>query len=98
MTTKRTPEQIDRAFALADCFCFEIVSETGVPCDTDDEDRRSPVDAEQHEVASIASAAPGFRLAVEWLVERGLATVGKDAAGEFVVLARIEAEREDAAA
>lgn len=87
--TQHTPEQIARAFALADCFCFEIVSETGVNYDTDDEDRRGPVDAEQMEVPSIELAAPGFRLAVQWLMDRGLATVGQDETGEYVVLAKI---------
>lgn len=87
MTSDRTHEQIDRAFLLADNFCFEIVEGTGVNVDHGDGGiHRAPVTAELHEVHRIADAAPGFQLAVEWLVSRGIATVNGDGSGEYVTL------------
>lgn len=82
-----TPDQIGRAFEIADQAMFELLNSEGVPGD----EHRTVfgfVDESCQEVASLAEASPAMRKAFEWLRERGYVELGEDKDGECVNVSR----------
>lgn len=82
-----TPEQIARAFEIADEAMFELLESEGVPGD----EHRTVfgfVDEGCQEVTSLAEASTALRETFEWLRQRGYVELGSDGNGEFVNVVR----------
>jgi len=82
-----TPEQIARAFEIADEAMFELLESECVP---HDEFRTvlGLTDDGQLEVKTLAEAAPAIQEAYEWLHPRGYVELGQDKDGEFINVIR----------
>jgi hypothetical protein len=85
--TAPTPEQIARAFEIADEAMYELLDTEGVPCD----EHRTAfglVDDCSQEVTTLAEACPALQEAFEWLRDRGYVELGQDKNGEFINVVR----------
>jgi hypothetical protein len=84
--TDHTPEQIARAFAIADQVMFELLECECLQC-KDGKLRflQSTLDLEAHN-------CPGLREAFEWLQPRGYVELGQDEHGEYINVIRRPAE------
>jgi hypothetical protein len=85
-----TPEQIARAFAIADQAMFETIRDEGVPIDGSPSDATTFgfTDECYHEVSALGDASPALREAFEWLRPRGYVELGQDKDGEFINVVR----------
>lgn len=90
MTEVHTPEQIARAFEIADEAMFELLVSEGVPYDSPATDATAfgLADEACQEVTSLAEASTALREAFEWLRQRGYVELGSDSSGEFVNVVR----------
>lgn len=82
-----TPEQIARAFEIADEAMWELMLSEGCLTSIDDTDIGFCDDLCQ-EVASLGEASPALRESFEWLRQRGYVELGKDSDGEFITVIR----------
>ena len=87
MTEPHTPEQIARAFQIADEAMYEILLSEGCIASIDDTEIGFCNNLCQ-EVATLSDASPSLREAFDWLKARGYVELGSDADGEFVQVVR----------
>jgi hypothetical protein len=90
-----TPEQIARAFAIADEAMFERLRTEGVPLD-EHWTAFGLTDEGYMEEPALAEASEGMRETFEWLRDRGYVELGTDKDGEFINVLRRPGEETDA--
>jgi hypothetical protein len=90
MTTPPRPDQIARAFAIADEAMFELLLSEGVPGDAPASDATciGLTDEASQEVCSLCDASTAMREAFDWLRSRGYVELGTDTEGEFINVIR----------
>lgn len=88
--TDPPPEQIARAFAIADNAMYELLLSEGVPHDGPAIDATAfgLVDEGCQEVCALDKASPALREAFEWLRDRGYVELGSDSSGEYINVVR----------
>lgn len=85
---EHAPEQIARAFQIADEAMFEILISEGLPDDFIDTTMIVLCNDQAQEVTSLAEASAALREAYEWLQPRGYVELGTDGQGEFLNVVR----------
>jgi hypothetical protein len=84
-----TPEQIARAFAIADEAMFELLLSEGVLGEGGtDATEIGLADEYSLEVDELSKASPALREAFEWLQPRGYVELGQDEHGEYINVIR----------
>jgi len=83
-----TPEQIARAFEIADEAMFELLLSEGALSDGIDSTVIGFVDESCNEVPKLEQACLAIREAFDWLRPRGYVELGKDQDGEFINVIR----------
>lgn len=85
MSDYTNPDMIGRAFHMADESALDMLDCNSVPLD-DDCTRFGMTDNQCREVRTLAEASPLLREAVQWLIDRGLARLVDEVAGEVVIV------------
>ena len=92
MTAEHTPEQIARAFDIADEAMFELICSERVTQDTsetpDGYTAWGLVDDAGCEVKTLAEAGEALHEAYDWLKPRGIVELCTDDSGEYIAVVR----------